>query len=120
LENVVDTLHKKSLLLLGDDRYLPTLMLKTFPKRKDIFCPQAVCKTVVPDTFRVLLSQRRRWINSTIHASGAILDTQKTSWRRCPFVPYLNINLLGPKGRIFLSKSGDFCKTETRWSQHVV
>lgn len=25
------------------------------------------CKTVVPDTFRVLLSQRRRWINSTIH-----------------------------------------------------
>lgn len=66
-ENVVDTLHKKNLLLLGEDRYLTTLMLKTFPKRKNIFCPQAVCKTVVPDTFRVLLSQRRRWINSTIH-----------------------------------------------------
>jgi chitin synthase len=32
-----------------------------------VFCPQAVCKTIVPDTFRVLLSQRRRWINSTIH-----------------------------------------------------
>lgn len=32
-----------------------------------MFCPQAVCKTVVPDTFHVLLSQRRRWINSTIH-----------------------------------------------------
>ena len=66
-ENVVDTLHKKNLLLLGEDRYLTTLMLKTFPKRKMIFCPQAVCKTVVPDTFRVLLSQRRRWINSTVH-----------------------------------------------------
>ncbi|GAA96507.1 glycosyltransferase family 2 protein [Mixia osmundae IAM 14324] len=66
-ENVVDTLHKKNLLLLGEDRYLTTLMLKTFPKRKMMFCPQAVCKTVVPDTFRVLLSQRRRWINSTIH-----------------------------------------------------
>jgi chitin synthase len=26
-----------------------------------------VCKTVVPDTFAVLLSQRRRWINSTVH-----------------------------------------------------
>jgi chitin synthase len=26
-----------------------------------------VCKTVVPDTFPVLLSQRRRWINSTVH-----------------------------------------------------
>ncbi|TFY74779.1 hypothetical protein EWM64_g9233, partial [Hericium alpestre] len=66
-ENVVDSLHKKNLLLLGEDRYLTTLMLKTFPKRKNIFCPSAVCKTVVPDTFRVLLSQRRRWINSTVH-----------------------------------------------------
>ncbi|ORX95572.1 hypothetical protein K493DRAFT_24397 [Basidiobolus meristosporus CBS 931.73] len=66
-ENVVDTLHKKNLLLLGEDRYLTTLMLKTFPKRKMIFVPQAVCKTVVPDSFRVLLSQRRRWINSTVH-----------------------------------------------------
>ncbi|PWN24159.1 hypothetical protein BCV69DRAFT_240309, partial [Microstroma glucosiphilum] len=66
-ENVVDTLHKKNLLLLGEDRFLTTLMLKTFPKRKMMFVPQAVCKTVVPDTFRVLLSQRRRWINSTVH-----------------------------------------------------
>lgn len=66
-ENVVDTLHKKNLLLLGEDRYLSTLMLRTFPRRKMMFCPQAVCKTVVPDTFRVLLSQRRRWINSTVH-----------------------------------------------------
>ena len=66
-ENVVDTLHKKNLLLLGEDRYLSTLMLRTFPKRKQVFVPQAVCKTTVPDTFSVLLSQRRRWINSTIH-----------------------------------------------------
>ncbi|KAL2756755.1 glycosyltransferase family 2 protein [Sodiomyces alcalophilus JCM 7366] len=66
-ENVVDTLHKKNLLLLGEDRFLSTLMLRTFPKRKQVFVPQAVCKTTVPDTFMVLLSQRRRWINSTIH-----------------------------------------------------
>lgn len=66
-ENVVDTLHKKNLLLLGEDRYLSSLMLKTFPKRKQMFIPQAVCKTTVPDTFKVLLSQRRRWINSTVH-----------------------------------------------------
>ncbi|KAI9279273.1 chitin synthase-domain-containing protein [Sporodiniella umbellata] len=66
-ENVVDTLHKKNLLLLGEDRYLTTLMLRTFPKRKMVFVPQAICKTVVPDTFQVLLSQRRRWINSTVH-----------------------------------------------------
>ncbi|KAI1166885.1 glycosyltransferase family 2 protein [Nemania serpens] len=66
-ENVVDTLHEKNLLLLGEDRYLTTLMLRTFPKRKQVFVPQAVCKTTVPDEFSVLLSQRRRWINSTVH-----------------------------------------------------
>lgn len=66
-ENVVDTLHKKNLLLLGEDRYLSTLMLKTFPKRKQVFVPQGVCKTTVPEQFSVLLSQRRRWINSTVH-----------------------------------------------------
>ena len=66
-ENVVDTLHKKNLYLLGEDRYLSTLMLKTFPKRKQVFVPQAVCKTTVPEQFSVLLSQRRRWINSTVH-----------------------------------------------------
>ncbi|KAJ1769458.1 Chitin synthase, class 3 [Coemansia sp. RSA 1813] len=66
-ENVVDTLHKKNLLLLGEDRYLSTLMLRTFPKRKMMFIPSSVCKTIVPDEFKVLLSQRRRWINSTVH-----------------------------------------------------
>ena len=72
-ENIVDTLHKKNLLLLGEDRYLTTLMLKTFPRRKMMFCPQAVCKTTVPDRFSVLLSQRRRWINSTIHNLAELL-----------------------------------------------
>ena len=66
-DNVTNTLHKKNLLLLGEDRYLSSLMLKTFPSRKQVFVPKAACKTLVPDTFSVLLSQRRRWINSTIH-----------------------------------------------------
>ncbi|KAJ2707893.1 hypothetical protein H4R19_004862, partial [Coemansia spiralis] len=66
-ENVVETLHDKNLLLLGEDRYLSTLMLRTFPKRKMLYVPPAVCKTIVPDEFKVLLSQRRRWINSTVH-----------------------------------------------------
>ncbi|KAG0224340.1 hypothetical protein BGW42_005176 [Actinomortierella wolfii] len=66
-QNVVDTLHQKNLLLLGEDRFLTTLMLRNFPNRKMMFMPQAICKTVVPDEFNVLLSQRRRWINSTIH-----------------------------------------------------
>jgi chitin synthase len=66
-QNVVTTLHEKNLLLLGEDRFLSTLMLRTFPRRQMMFVPQARCKTVVPDEFKVLLSQRRRWINSTIH-----------------------------------------------------
>lgn len=66
-DNVTNTLHKKNLLLLGEDRFLSALMLRTFPKRKQIFVPKAACKTLVPDKFKVLLSQRRRWINSTVH-----------------------------------------------------
>ncbi len=66
-DNVTDSLHKKNLLLLGEDRYLTSLMLRNFPKRKQIFVPKACCKTIVPDEFSVLLSQRRRWINSTVH-----------------------------------------------------
>ncbi|CEG78803.1 Putative Chitin synthase (Fragment) [Rhizopus microsporus] len=66
-ENRVDTLHKKNLLSLGEDRYLTTLMMKHFPQYKMKFTPHAMCRTVAPDRWRVLLSQRRRWINSTIH-----------------------------------------------------
>ncbi|KAI9225682.1 MAG: chitin synthase-domain-containing protein, partial [Piptocephalis tieghemiana] len=65
--NDISTLHRKNLLLLGEDRYLTTLMLRAFPKRKMIYVPKAVCRTMVPDQFSVLLSQRRRWINSTVH-----------------------------------------------------
>ncbi|PKK79481.1 hypothetical protein RhiirC2_825484 [Rhizophagus irregularis] len=66
-ENHVDTLHKKNLLSLGEDRYLTTLMMKHFPQYKMTFTPDALCKTAAPDRWAVLLSQRRRWINSTIH-----------------------------------------------------
>ncbi|KAJ2144776.1 hypothetical protein IW143_000910 [Coemansia sp. RSA 520] len=66
-ENHVDTLHKKNLLSLGEDRYLTTLMMKYFPQFKMSFTADAKCKTTAPDTWLVLLSQRRRWINSTVH-----------------------------------------------------
>ncbi|KXS12649.1 glycosyltransferase family 2 protein [Gonapodya prolifera JEL478] len=66
-ENEVHTLHTKNLLLLGEDRFLTTLLLRVFPKRKTMYIPQSICETNVPDSFWVLLSQRRRWINSTIH-----------------------------------------------------
>jgi chitin synthase len=71
--NRVDTLHKKNLLHLGEDRYLTTLILKHFPKYKTKFVPDAKCATNAPDQWSVLLSQRRRWINSTIHNLGELV-----------------------------------------------
>ncbi|KAF8509357.1 chitin synthase [Hysterangium stoloniferum] len=63
----VDTLHKKNLFSLGEDRYLTTLMMKHFPTYKMKFTPDAIAHTIAPDKFSILLSQRRRWINSTVH-----------------------------------------------------
>lgn len=63
----VDTLHKKNLLSLGEDRYLTTLMTKYFPSMSYKFIPDAYASTAAPETWSVLVSQRRRWINSTIH-----------------------------------------------------
>lgn len=63
----VDTLHKKNLLSLGEDRFLTTLMTKHFPTMSYKFIPDAFAYTAAPESWSVLLSQRRRWINSTIH-----------------------------------------------------
>ena len=63
----VDTLHKKNLLSLGEDRYLTTLMTKHFPAMSYKFISDAYASTAAPETWSVLLSQRRRWINSTVH-----------------------------------------------------
>ncbi|KAJ6488481.1 glycosyltransferase family 2 protein [Mycena vitilis] len=66
-ENRVDTLHMKNLLHLGEDRYLTTLLLKHFLTFKTQFVRDAHAYTVAPDDWQVLLPQRRRWINSTVH-----------------------------------------------------
>lgn len=63
----VRTLHSKNLLQLGEDRYLTTLLLKFNPRHRTKFLRHAHAYTVAPDSWSVLLSQRRRWINSTIH-----------------------------------------------------
>ncbi|KAF9442722.1 glycosyltransferase family 2 protein [Macrolepiota fuliginosa MF-IS2] len=72
-ENRVDTLHMKNLLHLGEDRYLTTLLLKHFPTFKTQFIRDAHAYTVAPDDWQVLLSQRRRWINSTVHNLGELI-----------------------------------------------
>ncbi|KAF2479615.1 chitin synthase 5 [Neohortaea acidophila] len=63
----VDTLHTKNLLHLGEDRYLTTLLLKHHPKYKTKYTMRAEAWTIAPESWSVFLSQRRRWINSTVH-----------------------------------------------------
>ena len=62
----VDTLHKKNLISLGEDRFLATLLMKHFPTLKPSFARMRL-RTLAPETWRILFSQRRRWINSTVH-----------------------------------------------------
>lgn len=93
-QSVVTTLHQKNLLLLGEDRFLTTIMFRTFPNRKMIFLPQARCRTIVPDTFSVLLSQRRRWINSTIHNLMELVLVRNTCGTFCfstQFVVFMDL-----------------------------
>ena len=63
----VDTLHMKNLLHLGEDRYLTTLLLKYHSKYKTKYIFNAHAWTIAPDSWSVFMSQRRRWINSTVH-----------------------------------------------------
>ena len=67
LRNDIDSLHEQNLFHLGEDRMLTTLLLHFFPGNFLSYVPEAQCFTIVPHTMRILLSQRRRWINSTYH-----------------------------------------------------
>ncbi|PKY01607.1 chitin synthase E [Aspergillus campestris IBT 28561] len=73
----VDTLHMKNLLHLGEDRYLTTLLLKHHPKYKTKFIFAAHAWTIAPENFAVFLSQRRRWINSTVHNLIELIPLQQ-------------------------------------------
>ncbi|EGD88673.1 hypothetical protein H112_03593 [Trichophyton rubrum D6] len=73
----VDTLHMKNLLHLGEDRYLTTLLLKHHSKYKTKFTFNAHAWTIAPDTWAVFMSQRRRWINSTVHNLIELIPLQQ-------------------------------------------
>ena len=73
----VDTLHMKNLLHLGEDRYLTTLLLKFHPKYKTKYTFHAHAWTVAPDSWKIFLSQRRRWINSTVHNLAELIPLQQ-------------------------------------------
>ncbi|OAL43010.1 chitin synthase 6 [Pyrenochaeta sp. DS3sAY3a] len=73
----VDTLHTKNLLHLGEDRYLTTLLLKFHSKYKTKYTMRAHAWTVAPDSWTVFMSQRRRWINSTVHNLIELIPLQQ-------------------------------------------
>lgn len=73
----VDTLHMKNLLHLGEDRFLTTLLLKHHPKYKTKYTFNAHAWTIAPDTWKVFMSQRRRWINSTVHNLVELIPLQQ-------------------------------------------
>lgn len=73
----VDTLHMKNLLHLGEDRFLTTLLLKHHPKYKTKYTFNAHAWTIAPDSWNVFMSQRRRWINSTVHNLVELIPLQQ-------------------------------------------
>ncbi|PIA19404.1 fungal chitin synthase [Coemansia reversa NRRL 1564] len=105
--NDTHTLHQKNLLLLGEDRYLTTVLLRVFPKRKLIYVPRAICRTNVPGRFSELLSQRRRWINSTIHNLLELLLVRDLCGTFCCSMHFLV--LMDLLGNVILPSSAIFC-----------
>ncbi|TGZ77234.1 chitin synthase ChsE [Ascodesmis nigricans] len=90
----VDTLHMKNLLHLGEDRYLTTLLLKHHPSYKTKYIFHAKAGTIAPDSWSILLSQRRRWINSTLHNLAELIPLQQLCGFCCfsmRFVVFLDL-----------------------------
>ena len=90
----VDTLHMKNLLHLGEDRYLTTLLLKFHSKYKTKYIFNAHAWTIAPDSWTVCMSQRRRWINSTVHNLMELIPLQQLCGFCCfsmRFVVFLDL-----------------------------
>lgn len=90
----VDTLHMKNLLHLGEDRYLTTLLLKFHSKYKTKYIFNAHAWTIAPESWSVFMSQRRRWINSTVHNLIELIPIQQLCGFCCfsmRFVVFLDL-----------------------------
>jgi chitin synthase len=90
----VDTLHMKNLLHLGEDRYLTTLLLKYHSKYKTKYTFHAHAWTIAPDSWKIFMSQRRRWINSTVHNLIELIPIQQLCGFCCfsmRFVVFLDL-----------------------------
>ncbi|OMH79884.1 Chitin synthase 8 [Zancudomyces culisetae] len=108
-ESKVDTLHKKNLLSLGEDRYLTTLMLKHLPYNKTKFTPDAQCRTNAPDSWQVV------WVLLLLDAvcgtCRPAIDVDYASHGGVPrvhFVSVVYINIAGSNGFHLLDGSNLF------------
>jgi chitin synthase len=93
-ETRVDTLHMKNLLHLGEDRYLTTLLMKHHSNYKTKYIMRAHAWTIAPDNWSVFMSQRRRWINSTVHNLIEVIPLQQLCGFCCfsmRFVVFLDL-----------------------------
>lgn len=101
----VDTLHMKNLLHLGEDRFLTTLLLKFHSKYKTKYIFNAHAWTIAPDSWSVFMSQRRRWINSTVHNLIELIPLEQLCGFCCfsmRFVVFLDLlsTIVQPGGRV--------------------
>jgi len=82
------------LLHLGEDRYLTTILLKFHSKYKTKYIFNARAWTVAPESWKVFMSQRRRWINSTVHNLIELIPLQQLCGFCCfsmRFVVFLDL-----------------------------
>jgi chitin synthase len=83
-------------------------MMKHFPGMKTTFTPDAKCQTFAPDKWEILLSQRRRWINSTVHNLFELLLLSELCGFCCfsmRFVVFIDLlaTFIGPSALIYVA-----------------
>lgn len=69
----LETLHQKNI-IIGEDRLLTQLLLKKFPEESISYVKEATSRTIVPADWSALMSQRRRWLNTTLHNAYGFLS----------------------------------------------
>lgn len=62
-----DTLHMRNVLLLGEEQYFPIVLLKSHPRHRLGFEPDAIGYATIPNTFRNLQAQQTRLLRTNFH-----------------------------------------------------
>jgi cellulose synthase/poly-beta-1,6-N-acetylglucosamine synthase-like glycosyltransferase len=68
-----ETLTESNVHLFGEDRLLTNLIITTFPDCHTMYDEKSICHTDVPDTFKNLIKQRKRWTNYLIFCNFKML-----------------------------------------------